>query len=76
MTSAATDGEAGAQTAYRFRTAERKCSGCGYRVVTHYVIETSRHAADTHFEEYDGGLCGDCLLDILVENAAIDLEAA
>jgi hypothetical protein len=76
MTSAATDGEAGPQRAYRFRTAERKCSGCGYRVVTHYVIETSRHAAETHFGEYEG-FCGDCLLDILVEtNAAIDLEAA
>jgi hypothetical protein len=58
-------------TVRKFTTEQQKCSGCGYRVTNHYVIEKSQEAAKAHFTEYDGGLCGDCLLETLIDAEAV-----
>ena len=64
-------------TIHKFTTEQQKCSGCGYCVTNHYVVEEFQEAAKAHFTEYDGGLCGDRLLETLINTkAVIHLDAS
>lgn len=50
-----------------------KCGGCNYKTHTKYLIAPTKQKAEEWYDE-EGGLCGECLIEIIKENYYLTKE--
>jgi hypothetical protein len=48
---------------------DKKCGGCNWKVSNLYVLATSQEEAEQIYKKGDGGLCGDCMCELLAETS-------
>lgn len=46
---------------------EEKCSGCNWESSVVYLMADSQEEANKLYKEYEGGLCSECIADMLVQ---------